>query len=199
MSRGRGLSNQDKQPQTAVPETAWQQTLRGATATPSWQVLEQQQVLDAAPRLARLSDLGTDMWHALQREAGQGKPPAPRLRDATTRQDVFSGSARLLLTWPQGACQPSAPLWKLGQAPPGGVNFPPLPSLLGRCAVSPGVWEEALLPYLLCRSWKIQERHLGTSPHFCFYYYQQQQKPQQPGISPLLWARHYARCLALIY
>lgn len=65
-------------------------------ATPSWQGLEQQQVLDAALRLARLSDLGTDMWQVLQREAGQGKPPTPRLRDATIRQDVFSGSARLL-------------------------------------------------------------------------------------------------------
>lgn len=123
-------------------------------AAPSWQVLEQQQVLDTAPRLARLSDLRTDTWHALRREAGQGKPPAPRLRDAATRPDMFCGSAWLLLTSPQGACQPSAPLWKLARLAWQG-ELPQSSLIAGGCDVSPELWEEMPLPYLLCRSWKI--------------------------------------------
>lgn len=76
MSRGWGLSNQDKQHQTAVPGRGRQQQRRCKKPRPlsAGKVLEQQRVLDAARRLARLSDLGTEMWVIpSKREAGQGK------------------------------------------------------------------------------------------------------------------------------
>lgn len=98
MSRGWGPSNQDKQHQTAVPGTARQQQryCKKPWPLPAGKVLEQQQVLDTAQRLTRLSDLGTEMCGIpSKREASQKKPPTTT-RAAVMRQDRFLWSARLL-------------------------------------------------------------------------------------------------------
>lgn len=124
------------------------------------------------------------MWHALQREAARenhphqgrgmprpGKMCSLRVPSCSSRDHREPANLRL-------HCG-NLPEPRLARC------TPCLPSLLGCCNGSPGLWEEALLPYLLCGSWKIRERHLGISPHFCFCFYQQPRKPQPSHVFPL--------------
>lgn len=127
MSRGWGLSNQDKQHQTAVPGRGRQQQRRckKPRPLPAGKVLEQQRVLDAALRLARLSDLGTEMWViASKRETGQGN--ATHTRAEGCHDEARQVSMECLgcsLTCPQGACQAPDPLCKHAKALPGTGDF----------------------------------------------------------------------------
>lgn len=199
MSKGRGLSNQDKQPQTAVPETAWQQTLRGAMAAPSWQALEQQQVLDAAPKISQV--IRPWDWHVARPPTG-GRPR----KTTRTKAEGCHDQARCVL-W---ECL-AAPHVPTGSLPTFSSTVETCPSLAWLSELAPS---SLIAGALWCKSRalggsttslfarqvpEIRERHLGISPHFGSYYYQQQQKPQKPCIYSLLWARHYARCLVLIY
>lgn len=195
---GGGLSNQDKQHQTAVPGTARQRQRHCKTPwpLPAGKVGEQEQVPAAALRLTRLSDLGTGTCGTTLRQGGRpGKSrPPPRRTDAVTRQDVFLGEGTAAPSCDHRSLPANSSAVETRQGLAWLCEL--LPVFPHHCFdVNPRLGgEEALLPYLLCRPQKVPEQLLGTSsPFFYAYYYPQQQKHQHPVTDRLLWETHYAR------
>lgn len=179
MSRGRGLSNQDKQLQTAVPGTAWQSrdTVRcqgRSQLACSWAAAGG----GHCPEISQILRPGTEMGQTLKRVASQSKAATMKAEGCWEKAiyaslGVHSGS----VTWHR---EPANLQVHCGNVPK--------PCLAGRCELpqssliatvlwcEPGPGEEVLFPYLVCRPREILVQYLEISSSFIPYY----QKHQHP-------------------